>query len=231
MHILLVEDDADMSKALSRALEHRSIQVTPCYDGATALRLIKEGVGDLVILDLNIPGLDGLHLLQRIRSQGIDTPVIVLTARGAVGDRVAGLNAGADDYLTKPFHFSELVVRLNALLRRNRKENIPKSDEGILTFSDLKLNTWTKTAERAGTEIILSSKEYQLLEMFMRNPNRTLSRDTIAEIVWGIQFDTGTNFIDVYVNYLRKKIEKGFSSKLIHTVIGMGYILKEDKRG
>jgi DNA-binding response OmpR family regulator len=142
-----------------------------------------------------------------------------------VDDKVNGLQAGADDYLVKPFHFSELLARISALLRRFRPEN--SKEGGILTFSDLKLNTFTKTAERASAEISLTTKEYHLLELFMRNPNKTLSRDYIAEKVWDIQFDTGTNFIDVYVNYLRKKIEKDQQAKLIHTVIGMGYILKE----
>jgi DNA-binding response OmpR family regulator len=229
--ICLVEDEEKVASFIIKGLIDFGFDVTHAKDGFSAIGILQQVSFDLIILDVMLPDSNGVDLCRQIRQHDHNIPILMLTAMGQVNDKVLGFNAGADDYLTKPFHFSELVVRLNALLRRNRKENIPKSDEGILTFSDLKLNTWTKTAERAGTEIILTSKEYQLLEMFMRNPNRTLSRDTIAEIVWGIQFDTGTNFIDVYVNYLRKKIEKGFSSKLIHTVIGMGYILKEDKRG
>jgi len=143
-----------------------------------------------------------------------------------VQNKVAGLKAGADDYLIKPFHFSELLARIEALLRR---QNITPKEDHTLIFDDLKLDTWSNVAERAGSQITLTAKEYTLLELFMRNPNKILSREYIAEKVWGIDFDTGTNFIDVYVNYLRKKIEKGFSKKLIHTVIGMGYTLRNDR--
>jgi DNA-binding response OmpR family regulator len=148
----------------------------------------------------------------------------MLTALDSIDNKVNGLQAGADDYLVKPFHFNELLARIEALLRRMNRQ---QTEAGTFIFADLKLNTESKIAERAGTEIPLTAKEYALLELFMQHPNKTLSRDYIAEKVWGIDFDTKTNFIDVYVNYLRKKIEKGFQSKLIHTNIGMGYILKE----
>ncbi len=147
----------------------------------------------------------------------------MLTALNQVHDKVTGLKAGADDYLVKPFHFSELLARMEAILRRNKANE----ENHLLLFDDLRLDTWSKTAERNGKKIILTAKEYTLLELFMQNPNKILSREYIAEKVWEIGFDTGTNFIDVYVNYLRKKIEKEFKNKLIHTVIGMGYILKK----
>jgi DNA-binding response OmpR family regulator len=150
----------------------------------------------------------------------------MLSALDQVQNKVSGLKAGADDYLVKPFHFSELLARIEALLRRRNEKG---ADEHILTFDDLKLDTWSNIAERAGSQITLTAKEFTLLELFMRHPNKVLSREYIAGQVWKIDFDTGTNFIDVYVNYLRNKIEKGFKNKLIHTVIGMGYILKSDK--
>ena len=150
----------------------------------------------------------------------------MLTALDQIHNKVSGLKAGADDYLVKPFHFSELLARIEALMRR---QNVKPAEDHVLTFDDLKLDTWSSTAERAGTHITLTAKEFTLLELFMRHPNKVLSREYIAEQVWKIDFDTGTNFIDVYVNYLRNKIEKGFKNKLIHTAIGLGYILKSDK--
>jgi DNA-binding response OmpR family regulator len=170
-----------------------------------------------------LPAINGIELCKYIRQTDTTTPILMLTALNQVHDKVQGLKAGADDYLVKPFHFSELLARLEALMRRNKS----KEDNHLLTFDDLKLDTWTKTAERDGRQITLTAKEYTLLELFMRNPNKILSREYIAEQVWEIGFDTGTNFIDVYVNYLRKKIEKDFKTRLIHTVIGMGYILKQ----
>lgn len=229
-HICLVEDEEKVAAFIIKGLKDHGFEITHVPDGASATELLSLQTFDLIILDVMLPDTSGIDLCRHIRQRDNNVPILMLTALGQVGDKVSGLTAGADDYLPKPFHFSELVARLNALLRRNRIPTDTTQDDGLLTFADLKLNTWTKAAERAGTEIVLTSKEYQLLEMFMHNPNRTLSRDDIAEKVWGIQFDTGTNFIDVYVNYLRKKIDKDFDSKLIHTVIGMGYILKEDKR-
>jgi DNA-binding response OmpR family regulator len=226
--ICLVEDEEKVAAFISKGLQEYNYQVTHAADGASAMAIIGSQVFDLLILDVMLPDISGVELCRQIRKGTSLVPILMLTALDRVDDKVTGLQAGADDYLAKPFHFSELLARISALLRRNRAEPVPK-EEGLLTFSDLKLNTWTKAAERAGTEITLTTKEYHLLELFMRNPNKTLSRDYIAEKVWDIQFDTGTNFIDVYVNYLRKKIEKDGQTKLIHTVIGMGYILKETK--
>ncbi len=224
--ICLIEDEEKVAAFISKGLQEHSLNVVHVQDGSSALNILLAQKFELIILDVMLPDMNGVTLCRQIRKTNSGIPILMLTALDRVDDKVAGLQAGADDYLAKPFHFSELVARISALLRRNRQDN----DAGqVLTISDLKLNTWTKTAERAGEEISLTTKEYHLLELFMRNPNKTLSRDYIAEKVWDIQFDTGTNFIDVYVNYLRKKIEKGQKEKLIHTVIGMGYILKESK--
>jgi len=170
-----------------------------------------------------LPDTNGIDLCRAVRQKDTLTPILMLTALNQVHDKVSGLKAGADDYLVKPFHFSELLARMEALMRRNKSAE----ENHQLAFDDLTLATWSKTAERAGKKITLTAKEYTLLELFLQNPNKILSREYIAEKVWEIGFDTGTNFIDVYVNYLRKKIEKDFKSKLIHTVIGMGYILKQ----
>jgi two-component system copper resistance phosphate regulon response regulator CusR len=226
-HICLVEDEEKVAAFISKGLQEHDFLVTHARDGLSAIDLISMQSFDLIILDLMLPDINGVDLCRQIRRGNSQVPILMLTALDRVDDKVNGLQAGADDYLVKPFHFSELLARIGALLRRFKPEN--QKEEGLLMFSDLKLNMFTKTAERANAEIVLTTKEYHLLELFMRNPNKTLSRDYIAEKVWDIQFDTGTNFIDVYVNYLRKKIEKGSQTKLIHTVIGMGYILKESK--
>ncbi|MES2108847.1 MAG: response regulator transcription factor [Bacteroidota bacterium] len=230
-HICLVEDEEKVAAFIIKGLQERGFEITHAKDGDSAKRLfLADNNFDLVILDIMLPDTSGVDICRLIRERNSLIPILMLTALNRVDDKVSGLEAGADDYLVKPFHFKELVARLNALLRRTQPEGAVLQPASMLTFEDLKLNTLSKTAERAGTEIILTSKEYQLLEMFMRNPNRTLSRDDIADKVWGIQFRTGTNFIDVYINYLRNKIEKGLGSKLIHTVIGMGYILKKEKQ-
>ncbi|MDN3583355.1 response regulator transcription factor [Mucilaginibacter flavus] len=223
--ICLVEDEEKVAAFISRGLQEHDYVVVHVNEGISALELVTAQSFDLIILDLMLPDISGLDLCRQIRKDNATIPILMLTALDRVDDKVNGLQAGADDYLVKPFHFNELLARISALLRRFKP--IILQEDGLLTFSDLKLNTFTKTAWRAGIEITLTTKEYHLLELFMCNTNKTLSRDYIAEKVWGIQFDTGTNFIDVYVNYLRKKIEKGGQSKLIHTVIGMGYILKD----
>jgi two-component system copper resistance phosphate regulon response regulator CusR len=174
-----------------------------------------------------LPDINGIELCRQIRLNNTETPILMLTALDQVQNKVLGLKAGADDYLVKPFHFIELLARIEALLRR---KNAIVPENHTLEFADLKLDTWSNIAERSGNQIALTAKEFTLLELFMSHPNKVLSREYIAEQVWKIDFDTGTNFIDVYVNYLRNKIEKGFKNKLIHTVIGMGYILKSDKQ-
>lgn len=222
-HICLVEDEQKVAAFICKGLEEHGYGVKTVSDGTSAQHILQHEQFDLLILDVMLPDTSGIELCRQIRETNNDVPILMLTALNQVHDKVSGLKAGADDYLVKPFHFSELLARIEALLRRN------KSNEGNhqLTFDDLKLDTWSKTAERGGKQIALTAKEYTLLELFMRNPNKILSREYIAEQVWEIGFDTGTNFIDVYMNYLRKKIEKDFKSKVIHTVIGMGYILKQ----
>ena len=226
MNIFLVEDEQKVAAFICKGLEEHDYKVTTASDGAAAQKILKQEQFNLLILDVMLPDTNGIDLCREIRQADTVTPILMLTALNQVQDKVAGLKAGADDYLVKPFHFSELLARIEALLRRNKAAG----NEHLLVFEDLKLDTWSKAAERGGKQIALTAKEYTLLELFLQYPNKILSREYIAEKVWGIHFDTGTNFIDVYVNYLRKKIEKDFKGKLIHTVIGMGYILKNANR-
>lgn len=221
--ICLIEDEQKVASFITKGLEEQGYKVKTAGDGATAHKLLQQEQFDLLILDVMLPDTNGIDLCRIVRQKDAHIPILMLTALNQVHDKVSGLKAGADDYLVKPFHFSELLARMEALMRRNKSAE----ENHQITFDDLTLDTWSKTAERAGKKITLTAKEYTLLELFMQNPNKILSREYIAEKVWEIGFDTGTNFIDVYVNYLRKKIEKDFKSKLIHTVIGMGYILKQ----
>lgn len=226
MNILLVEDELKIAAFVCKGLEEHGYKLKSAKDGATAKELLRASVFDLLILDIMLPDIDGIELCREIRLTDNKTPILMLTAMDQVQHKVSGLKAGADDYLVKPFHFSELLARIEALLRRQK---VTVTEDHTLVFEDLKLDTWSNSAERAGNQITLTAKEFTLLELFMRHPNKVLSREYIAEQVWKIDFDTGTNFIDVYVNYLRKKIEKDFKTKLIYTVIGMGYILKSEK--
>jgi two-component system, OmpR family, copper resistance phosphate regulon response regulator CusR len=225
-NICLIEDEQKVAAFICKGLEEHGYTVKTANNGASAQNLLQQQQFDLLIMDVMLPDTNGIELCRQIRQTDNNQPILMLTALNQVHDKVSGLKAGADDYLVKPFHFSELLARIEALLRRNKS----KAENHLLVFDDLKLDTWSKTAERAGKQITLTAKEYTLLELFMLNPNKILSREYIAGQVWEIDFDTGTNFIDVYVNYLRKKIEKDFRSKLIHTVIGMGYILKQGSR-
>jgi two-component system copper resistance phosphate regulon response regulator CusR len=224
--ICLVEDEQKVAAFICKGLQEHGYKIAMAKDGATAKGLIQSSKFNLFILDVMLPDINGIDLCREIRETDSTTPILMLTALDQIQNKVAGLKAGADDYLVKPFHFSELLARIEALLRRQQATT---NTNHTLIFDDLKLDTWSNVVERAGQQITLTAKEYTLLELFMRNPNKILSREYIGEQVWKIDFDTGTNFIDVYVNYLRKKIEKGFKSKLIHTVIGMGYILRGDK--
>jgi len=224
MHILLIEDEPKVAAFLLKGLQESQYHVSLAVDVFDAKQALRADDYHLIIIDVLLPDGNGMDLCRYIRKQDVLTPILMLTALDSIDNKVSGLQAGADDYLVKPFHFNELLARIEALLRRTARL---QTEPGVLSFADLKLNTGSKIAERAGAEIVLTAKEYALLELFMQHPNKTLSRDYIAEKVWGIDFDTKTNFIDVYVNYLRKKIEKGFQGKLIHTNIGMGYILKE----
>jgi two-component system copper resistance phosphate regulon response regulator CusR len=224
--VCLVEDEQKVSAFICKGLEEHGYKVKIARNGEEAKSVIASADFDLLILDIMLPDINGIELCRQVRLFNTATPILMLSALDQVQNKVEGLKAGADDYLIKPFHFSELLARMEALLRR---KNISPKEDHIIEFDDLKLDTWSNIAERAGRQIALTAKEYTLLELFMRNPNKILSREYIAEKVWGIDFDTGTNFIDVYVNYLRKKIEKDFKKKLIHTVIGMGYTLRNDR--
>ncbi|WP_443945375.1 response regulator transcription factor [Pedobacter sp. AW1-32] len=220
----IAEDDVKIAELLKSALEENGYEICVVADGILALEKFLEQPFDLYILDIMMPGLDGIQLCRHLRENSIATPVLMLTAMGTVDDKVIGFDAGADDYLVKPFHLKELLARVNALMRRQVLEK--PQNEHQLSFQDLLLDTYSKEVSRAGKSIELSAREFILLELFMRNPNRLLSRQFIAEQAWDIHFETGTNVIDVYINFLRKKIDKDFERKLIHTKINMGYILK-----
>jgi two-component system copper resistance phosphate regulon response regulator CusR len=222
--ICVVEDEEKVSSFIKKGLTEHSYEVDIAGTGESALEMMDNQAYSLVILDVMLPDMSGIEICRRLRRQQPQLPVLMLSALGTIDDRVSGLQSGADDYLVKPFHFSELLARIEALLRRKK---LADEENHILSFGGLKLNTWDKTAEREGKQINLTAKEYSLLELFIKSPNKLLSREYIMERVWGINFDTGTNMVDVYVNYLRNKIQKGFDKKLIHTVIGMGYILKD----
>jgi DNA-binding response OmpR family regulator len=225
-NICLVEDEQKVAAFICKGLEEHGYKLITAKDGAEAKSMLQTTDFDLLILDVMLPDINGIELCRQIRLTDTKTPILMLTALDQIQNKVSGLKAGADDYLVKPFHFIELLARIEALLRR---QNVNTTEDHVLTFDDLKLDTWSNIAERAGNQITLTAKEFTLLELFLRHPNKVLSREYIAEQVWNIDFDRGTNFIDVYVNYLRNKIEKGFKNKLIHTVIGMGYILKSDR--
>nr|WP_294941168.1 response regulator transcription factor [uncultured Mucilaginibacter sp.] len=222
--ICLVEDNEKVSSFIKKGLTEHKYNVDVTATGEAALEMLLHKSYNLLILDVMLPGMSGIDLCRQLRKQQPLLPILMLSALGTIDDKVNGLKSGADDYLLKPFHFNELLARIEALLRRKK---VTEEDNHILSFGGLKLNTWDKTAEREGQQIILTAKEYSLLELFIQHPAKLLSREFIMEKVWGINFDTGTNMVDVYVNYLRNKIQKGFDKKLIHTVIGMGYILKD----
>jgi DNA-binding response OmpR family regulator len=221
MRILVIEDEAKVASFIRRALEEESYAVDLCADGPSGLEAAKSATYDVIILDVLLPGLSGLEVLKALRQGKVRTPVLILTARGETDQKVKGLDAGADDYLTKPFAIEELLARVRALLRRGVGEVT-----GLLQVDDLVLNPATREVTRGGHKIDLTAKEYALLEYMMRNAGRVLTRPMIAEHVWNLDFDTFTNVIDVYVNYLRNKIDCEHERKLIHTVRGSGYVLK-----
>lgn len=222
MKILVVEDEKKVAGFIKRGLEEDDYAVTVAHDGAEGLKQALTGEFSLVVLDVMIPKKDGLTVVKELREAGSAVPVLMLTARGTTEEIVSGLEAGSDDYLTKPFAFAELMARVRALLRRSEQ------DRGAeIHFADLRLDPVSHKVWRSGTEIDLTAKEYGLLEYLVRNPNTVLSRAMIAEHVWDYAFDSFTNIIDVYVNYLRKKVDKNYATKLIHTVRGQGYILRE----
>ncbi|MCC5938763.1 MAG: response regulator transcription factor [Lunatimonas sp.] len=224
MKLLIVEDDARVSDLIKRGLEEKGYVADVAYDGFFARKLIGQKDYDLVVMDIILPKINGIDLCREIRQVYPNLPVIMLTALGTTDDKVEGFDAGADDYLVKPFEMRELIVRIRALLKRKSQDPAPGS---VLTYADLQMNLDTKVLVRQSREIRLTPKEFKLLAYLMQHPERVISRAEIAENVWDTHFDTGTNFIDVYINYLRKKIEKDFDSKLIHTKSGMGFILME----
>ncbi len=222
MEILVVDDDPALRSALDRALRLEGYDVTFAHDGRQALQLMAAGGHDAVVLDLGLPLMDGVEVCRRIRGQGDRTPVLMLTARDSVGDRVEGLDAGADDYLVKPFALDELLARLRALLRRSA----PQPAEAMLRYADVTMDVATMEVRRAGRPLELTRTEFRLLELFLRNPRVVLSRSQIFEQVWGYDFGNSSNALDVYVSYLRRKLEAGGEGRLIHTVRGVGYTLR-----
>lgn len=224
IRILIVEDEKKIADSLKQGLTENSFQAEVAYDGVMGWKLFRNQPFDLVILDINLPGMNGYELCKAIRSANAAIPVVMLTAMSAVDDKIEGFDAGADDYIIKPFDFRELLVRIRALLKRI---HTTVATGTLLKAGDLVMNLDSKEVTRNEQTISLTAKEFQLLEYLLRNKNRVVSRADIALQVWDIDFDTRTNVIDVYVNYLRKKIDKGFDEPLIHTQVGMGYILKD----
>lgn len=225
INALIIEDEERIAALLQRGLEEQGMQVTVCYDGESGKNKALSNGFDIIITDIILPKINGIDLCKEIRIQKPDIPIIMLTALGTTDDKIQGFDAGADDYLVKPFELRELNVRIRALLKRNHNSNLQGF---VLKYADLELNRHTKIVKRNSQEISLTPKELKLLEYMMQNTERVLSRAEIAEKVWNTNFDTGTNFIDVYINYLRKKIDKDFKVKLIHTKPGLGFIFKTE---
>ena len=223
MKILLVEDEAPLAGMMHKGLTEKGYDVSVAADGNSALKMMMDNEFNLFILDIMLPGLNGLELCRQLRKNKINGPVLMLTALGTTENIVAGLDSGADDYLVKPFRFAELEARIRSLLRRTQlKEDITER----LLAEDLEMNIDAKTVRRGDVSITLTATEFRLLECLLRSRNKVLTRLELLEKVWGVDFNMATNVVDVYVNYLRKKIDKDFSNKLIHTVVGMGYMLK-----
>lgn len=226
MDILVIEDDLRVSELIKRGLEEQGFSATVAYDGVMGKKLALQHPYELIITDIILPKMDGLELCKQLREANLEIPIIMLTALGTTDDKLEGFDAGADDYLVKPFEIRELMARIRVLLKRQSKT--PQTYSNVLKYYELELNLQNKTVKRGEVDIDLTPKEFKLLEYLLQNPERVLSRTEIAEKVWDTHFDTGTNFIDVYINYLRKKIDKSFEKKLIHTKSGMGFILKSD---
>lgn len=234
MKILVVEDEMNVAEVLKRGLTEEGYETDLAYDGMIGLRLARTGNYDLIVLDVNLPLLNGLELCKQLRESDELTPVLMLTALGMSDDIVAGLEAGADDYLSKPFRFNELYARIKALTRRRKlvpsEQLVANQSENYIaerfTLADLEIDFDAREVKRSNKKIQLTAKEYALLDYLAHNSGKVRSRQEIAESVWGLNFETGTNFIDVYINYLRNKIDKHFTPKLIHTITGFGYVLK-----
>lgn len=226
MKILLIEDEANVASFVKRGLNEAGYDVSVALDGNSGYKMATEYDFGLIILDLMLPGMNGIDVCTNLRKNGIDTAIIMLTALGSTENVVSGLDSGADDYLVKPFKFAELLARVRTWMRRQGVKT--GSNDNSLSLGELSLNLDEKTAVREGKTIQLTATEYRLLEYLLKNKKRVVSRMEILENVWDIDFNMSTNVVDVYVNYLRKKIDKGYEQKLIHTIVGMGYIMKEE---
>lgn len=221
--ILIIEDDQAILKVLQRGLSYEGYTVDTATEGRSGLMLAREHQPDLVILDWMLPGMDGLEVCHRMRTANGSIPILMLTAKDAVQDRIQGLDAGADDYLVKPFNLDELLARVRALLRRTQPDRVP-----ILKFADLTLDTGARQAARGDRLVQLTAKEYELLELFLRHPKQVLTREVIFDRVWGYDFGGESNVLEVYVRYLRQKLEEGGEARLLHTVRGVGYVMREN---
>ncbi len=224
MRILIIEDERHLAKILKKGLEENGFIVDMCHDGEDGLYMAETYPFDAILLDILLPRMDGLTILNKLRAKNIGVPVLMLTAKGELEDRVKGLNTGADDYIAKPFDFQELLARLNAVIRRSSNKASP-----VISIDDLTINMDLKTVTRSGKDIRLSTKEYSLLEYLVLNSGRVISRTELTEHMYDTDFDLDSNVIDVYINYLRNKIDKGFGRNLVHTVRGAGYVLKGDE--
>jgi DNA-binding response OmpR family regulator len=222
--VLIVEDEPKIADFLRRGLTFEGYQVQVAYTGEEALAMVREASPDLIILDIMLPGIDGMEVCRRLRKNHPDLPILMLTARDAIPDRVAGLDAGADDYLVKPFAFDELLARLRALLRRAR----PPEPGEVLRFADLTMNTTTREVWRGERPVDLTAREFDILELFLRHPRQVLTRDLLYERIWGYDYGGESNIIEVYIRYLRAKLEAAGEPRLLHTVRGVGYVLREE---
>jgi two-component system copper resistance phosphate regulon response regulator CusR len=223
--ILLIEDEPKTVQSLKQGLEENNYTVDVAYDGLMGKQLATRTAYQLIISDIIIPGINGLELCKMLRAEGIQTPILMLTALSTTDDKLVGFEAGADDYLAKPFDFKEFLARVKALIKRSNQTLI---EAQVLKFADLELDLTSKIVTRSGQKINLTAKEFQLMEYFLRNQEKVISKAEIAENIWEVEDEGSSNLIEVYVNYLRKKVDKGFSSKLIHTQFGMGYILRQE---
>jgi two-component system response regulator MprA len=221
--ILIIEDDQAILKILQRGLAYEGYTVDTATEGRSGLMLARDHQPDLVILDWMLPGMDGLEVCHRMRTASGSVPILMLTAKDAVQDRIQGLDAGADDYMVKPFNLDELLARVRALLRRTQPDRVP-----VLKFADLTLDTGSRQASRGSRLVQLTAKEYELLELFLRHPKQVLTREVIFDRVWGYDFGGESNVLEVYIRYLRQKLEEGGEPRLIHTVRGVGYVMREN---
>lgn len=224
MKVLVIEDEKRLAQLMKKGLEENSFSVDLAYDGEEGKYMAENYPYDAVLLDIMLPGIDGLDILQSLRAGGMDVPVLIITARGEIGDRIRGLNTGADDYIAKPFDLAELIARLRSVIRRSKGKPSP-----VMVIDDLSIDTNARTVERAGLAISLSAREFALLEYLALNAGKVVSRTELVEHIYATDADGESNVIDVYINYLRNKIDKGFAHPLIHTRRGAGYLLKGDR--